>query len=232
MKQPSGQKRSGWFWVGVSLLSLSALFWLIVILIIVIEGDGAGVVFGVICTAIPVGIGIYSVRRSRKAQDIGAEIVSRVRERLFWFGLLIMLFGIPFILLGLDLADKNLGGGLALIGVGLFSVLGGIWGMGLNTKVMFNQPPGYMTVTRGAIPVFLWFLRTKRISREELRSALGSPDEFIVFDPFSGPIRRRPYNVEVVKELVRKLTWVYWTSDAEEQLVQGICDLVASDSHD
>lgn len=249
MKQPTGQKRSAWFWVGVTLLSLSVLFWLMITLTM-ISDPGFDVVelfvIGLMFTAIPLGIGIYSVRRSRKAQDTGAEIVFGVSEGLFWFGLLVLLFGILIILLGLDeaglslgfaLADKNLGGGLALIGTGLGIVLFGIWMMGLNTKVMFDQASGHMTITRGAIPVFLWFLRTKRISREELRSALGDPDEFIVFDSVPGPSKRRPYikrpyNVEVVKKLVEKLTWVHWTSDKEEQLVQGIFDLVASDSHD
>ncbi len=165
-------------------------------------------VIGLMFTAIPLGIGIYSVRRSRKAQDTGAETVSGVYEGLFWFGLLMILFGIPIILLGLDLADKNLGGGLALIGAGLGFVLVGIWMMGLNTKAIFNQSFGHMTMTRGVIPVFLWFLRTKCISREELRSALGDPDEFIVFDSVLGLSKRRPYNVKVVKKLVEKLTWV------------------------
>ncbi len=106
------------------------------------------------------------------------------------------------------MADKNLGGGFALIGAGLGLVLVGIWMMGLNTKAIFNQSSGHMTMTRGAIPVFLWFLRTKRISREELRSALGDPDEFIVFDSVLSLSKRRPCNVEVVKKLVEKLTWV------------------------
>ncbi len=121
-------------------------------------------------TAIPTGIGIYSLRRSRKAQDTEAEIVSRVSDLAFWFGLLFIVFGIPIILLGLDLIDKNLGGGLGLIRVGLFAVLVGIWFVGVTTKVTFDQPPGYMTVSRGHIPVFLWFSRTKPISAEEART--------------------------------------------------------------
>lgn len=158
MKQPAGQKRSAWFWIGVTLLSLSALFWLWFILTVISDPeseDGVAFVVGLMFTAIPTGIGIYSLRRSRKAQDTEAEIVSRVSDLAFWFGLLFIVFGIPIILLGWDLIDKNLGGGLSLIGVGLFAVLVGIWIVGVTTKVTFDQPPGYLRVTLRHIPVFL-----------------------------------------------------------------------------
>ncbi len=197
MKQSNGQKKRAWFLVSVVLLSISALWWLLTILAVVgVVGEPqdtgweilSGVTFtdaveafvvGVMFTTIPIGIGIYSLRRSRKAQDTPAEIVARLSEWLFWVGLLFIVFGIPIILigldstglsLGLDSTDKDLGGGLGLIAVGIFAVLIGIWFMGITTKVTFDQPPGYLTVTLGHIPVFLWFLRKKRISREEART--------------------------------------------------------------
>ena len=71
MKQSTSHKRGAWFRVGVTLLSISALLWLIIILLIVSEGDGAGVLVGVLFTAIPIGIGIYCVRRGRKAPTAG-----------------------------------------------------------------------------------------------------------------------------------------------------------------
>lgn len=171
----SGRKRSRWFWVGIALLSLSLLFWLMITLTMISDPRFEGVdafVVGVMFTTIPIGIGIYSLRRSRKTQDTPAEIVSRLPELAFWSGLLFIVFGIPIILLGFDgaLTDKDLGGGLGLIAVGIFAVLIGIWFMGITTKVTFDQPPGYLTVTLGHIPVFLWFLRKKRISREEART--------------------------------------------------------------
>lgn len=55
-------------------------------------------------------------------------------------------------------------------GFGVFFLLIGIWLVGTTTKVIINEPSGYMTVTRGHVPLFLWFLRTKVISREEARS--------------------------------------------------------------
>ena len=76
MKDPASRK-STWFWVGVTLISLSALFWLIVILTIESEGAGEVVLFGVICTAIPVGIGIYGVVRGRES----LEAATLTRER-------------------------------------------------------------------------------------------------------------------------------------------------------
>ncbi len=72
MKQPTGQKSSAWFWVGVTLLSLSALWWLIIILAIADEPEAAGdmIFTGLIFTAIPIGIGIYCVRRGRKSPAV------------------------------------------------------------------------------------------------------------------------------------------------------------------
>ena len=55
----------------------------------------------------------------------------------------------------------------------LFLLPIGIWMVGMTTKVIFNRPPGYMTVTRGHIPVFLWFLRRRVISREEAKSVFA-----------------------------------------------------------
>ncbi len=219
MKQPAGQKRSAWFWVGVTLLSLSALFWLWFILTVISDPeseDGVAFVVGLMFTAIPTGIGIYSLRRSRKAQDTEAEIVSRVSDLAFWFGLLFIVFGIPIILLGLDLAglslgwdliDKNLGGGLSLIGVGLFVVLIGIWIVGVTTKVTFDQPPGYLTVNLRHIPVFLWFSRTKRISGEEARTVTVAA-----------------YPVKITMKSGKELKLYVWQRDEAEPLARRILD--------
>ena len=68
MKQPSVQKSSAWFWVGFTLLLLSAFLWLILILATVSDSGGIGdaIVIGVIITAIPIGIGTYGIWRGRK----------------------------------------------------------------------------------------------------------------------------------------------------------------------
>lgn len=169
--------------------------------------DGVAFVVGLMFTAIPTGIGIYSLRRSRKAQDTEAEIVSRVSDLAFWFGLLFIVFGIPIILLGWDLIDKNLGGGLSLIGVGLFAVLVGIWIVGVTTKVTFNQPPGYMTVTLGHIPIFLWFLRKKCISREDARNSTVAA-----------------YPVKITMKSGKELKLYGWQHDEAEPLARRILD--------
>ena len=67
MKQSTGRKSSAWFWVGFTLLVISAFIWVIVILANIGVGDIMGaILFGVIITAIPIGVGIYGIRRGRK----------------------------------------------------------------------------------------------------------------------------------------------------------------------
>lgn len=75
MKQSVGQKRSGWFWVGVTLLSISALWWLLIVGIIIDEPEDAAATVGVgiLLSALPIGIGIYCVRRGRKAPAVGMQ---------------------------------------------------------------------------------------------------------------------------------------------------------------
>lgn len=65
-------KKSAWFWVGVALLSISALWWLILIPIMIDEpGDTGWVILtGVLFTAIPIGIGIYCVRRGSRLKPV------------------------------------------------------------------------------------------------------------------------------------------------------------------
>lgn len=66
MRQPTSKKSSAWFWVGVALLSLSAFVWVIVILANIGSGNILGLIlFGVMVTAIPIGVGIYGIRRGR-----------------------------------------------------------------------------------------------------------------------------------------------------------------------
>ncbi len=66
MKRPTSQRGRVWFWVGAALLFISALCWLIIILIIAIAGDGAVILVGVLFTAIPIGVGIFCLRRGRR----------------------------------------------------------------------------------------------------------------------------------------------------------------------
>ena len=62
--------------------------------------------------------------------------------------------------------------GVALAaGVGIPTLLFGIWLAGIRTKMTCSNGSQYITVTRGEFPIFLPSLRTKRISREEARTA-------------------------------------------------------------
>ena len=74
IKQSTGKGRRSWFWAGVVLLSISALFWLIIILVIVSKGDGAGALVGVLFTAVPIGIGSYGIRRGRKKPSVEMQL--------------------------------------------------------------------------------------------------------------------------------------------------------------
>lgn len=70
MKQPLDRKERIWFWIGITLLSASALWWLCVIISLAADPEGADVVIlvHVLLTAIPVGIGIYGIRRGKRQQ--------------------------------------------------------------------------------------------------------------------------------------------------------------------
>jgi len=73
MKRTASKGGRAWFWLGTVLLSISALWWLIIVLIIVSEGDGAtGVLVGVVTTVVPVGIGVYGVIHGRR-HPVAAE---------------------------------------------------------------------------------------------------------------------------------------------------------------
>ena len=75
MKYASRGRRAIWLWVGVILLSISALFWLSLIIAIVAEPENVGYIIlgGLFFSIIPIGGGIYSVRRGKR----------RYRRRVF-----------------------------------------------------------------------------------------------------------------------------------------------------
>ncbi len=87
MKESTDKRRRAWFWVGVILLSISALWWLLIIAIAVDEPEEAAETIGVglLLSAVPIGVGIYWVRRGRKALVVGVqqnlETTSELGER-------------------------------------------------------------------------------------------------------------------------------------------------------
>ncbi len=70
MNSPSSGKRIIWLWMGIILLSISALVWMMLIIAIVAELEGMGhvILSGLVLTIIPVTTGIYFVRRGKSRQ--------------------------------------------------------------------------------------------------------------------------------------------------------------------
>lgn len=68
MDASNKRKRIIRLWIGVSLLSVTALFWLALISGIIAhpEGTGAVILSGLVLSIIPVKAGIYCVKRAKK----------------------------------------------------------------------------------------------------------------------------------------------------------------------
>jgi uncharacterized membrane-anchored protein len=64
---PSSGKRIIWLWMGIVLLSISALTWMMLIIAIVAEPEelSHAILSGSVLTIIPVVAGIYFVRRGK-----------------------------------------------------------------------------------------------------------------------------------------------------------------------
>lgn len=78
MKQSIGRRGGAWFWAGVVLLSISAISWLIIILVVLDRSQEAGSVIlgGLAVTVIPVVIGIYGIIHGRKFDAVETDIIT------------------------------------------------------------------------------------------------------------------------------------------------------------
>jgi len=74
------RKKGAWFWVGITLLSPCALWWLPPI--ISAEDKGDAVLAGVITTVIPIGVGTYGVWRASRALagKVSAKEIASLRD--------------------------------------------------------------------------------------------------------------------------------------------------------
>ena len=263
MKQSSSQKRGTWFWVGVTLLNSSILFWIILLWGIVANSEDIGdtILTGVFFTAIPIGIGIYGIKRGRKAPDVDVQWVQEsaytrqptvkpstfkevkgfvgrkvfVREthtsntivvkRSVWSRIVawfLLLFGVlMFAFYGVVSLDGVNTDTLIPAGFGFLFIVLGIWLLGLTARVTLNKSLGHITVERVFVPLFLWFLRTKHISRDEARSvfvdSIEKSDEYT-----SGTV----YAVKVIMSSGKKAT-LYdggFKSDVAVYLAKRILD--------
>lgn len=84
MKQSDGRKRSTWFWVGVIMLSISALWWLIAVIAIVAEPEDVEdtIIGSVILTFIPIGIGVFCVWFGRQRRGVMEKITVAESQRV------------------------------------------------------------------------------------------------------------------------------------------------------
>jgi hypothetical protein len=76
MKYSRRRRRNIWIWVGVILLSISALFWLIAVAAVV-AGDqdvGSTILAGLFLSLVPIGVGIYCVWHGKR----------RYRQKIFY----------------------------------------------------------------------------------------------------------------------------------------------------
>ncbi len=106
-----------------------------------------------------------------------------------------------------------------LFGASLGILLLGIWFVGWTTKVTLDEALGYVTVTRGHCPLFLWFLRTKRISKDEARSVFVGSEKEKYFGVMTG------YEVMVTMSSGKELQlYDDWNSDRADYLVKRILD--------
>ena len=128
-----------------------------------------------------------------------------------WYVLVIgwlMLLSAPLLLsfVVIKIVSGDTGAAVLIIVVPVL-VGAGIWMAGFITTITFNRDPESMTVTRGHIPLFLWWLRTMRISRESV---------------WAVNVTRHPqitdmieYWVEVVTASGEKLTLFKWDDPDE-----------------
>jgi len=76
MKESSSWKRKAWFWVGVALLSVSGLWWLLIILV----DTGDIILVGTITTVIPIGLGIFCIWRGRKRPTVEIQQINETTD--------------------------------------------------------------------------------------------------------------------------------------------------------
>lgn len=238
MKQSPHQRKSGWFWVGITLLAITGALLLLFVPTIVHEPEEAAYLIGglLMLSAIPIAIGVYCMSRGRRqtmeketlaarapfAKDAKAEIVIRAPSGFRGTGWFLLVFGMAWFPLAPMVEDQVWG--LGFIGGGLFAILLGIWLVGWITKVTFNQPSGYITVSQGAIPVFLWFLRTKRISKGEARSVFVRTFGGTVHT-ITGASTRTGYDVKVVLRSGKEARLhADWNQDAADHLKRRVLE--------
>ena len=219
------KRRRIWFWAGVVLLTLSALFWLFLVIGMATDPQDLAdmITGGAVLTIIPVGIAIYGVlwggkSRTREtvatgisdispSNDLQSVVVIKSRLKIVLVGWVFLLCGGSMLVVTLAVIGNDPG---VVRDPGLLAFLGGFTAfmflfaaraLGSTTKISFL--PGYMVVSRGHIPLFLWFLRTKNVSMDGARRP-GNILILVAGDPArsrSAYCPARTYNQPVTKRL-------------------------------
>jgi len=102
------------------------------------------------------------------SRDSESEVVIKMPiwfRVIAWLGLLIFVAMFIVGLVGI-LIDASIVG-YSMTVIAFLLILQGIGMVGMTTKLTFNKPQGFITVTSGHVPLFLWFKRTRIISKEE-----------------------------------------------------------------
>jgi len=134
------------------------------------------------------------------------------------FGLLVFSVGLT----GSVLDEAQRVAWLVVAAGGVLVIALGIWGAGLTTRIAFNEPPGYITVTRRHILLFFTFLATKRLSTEQARTVSVHP---IQVDWFF--IERTAYQVRVIMTGKKVTLHQDWEQDEADYLAQRISEFGA-----
>ena len=71
MSRPSRTKGIIRLWIGIVSLSVSALLWIMLFIAIVAEPEEVGqvIISGLVLSSIPLGVGIYYVRRGKRRYE-------------------------------------------------------------------------------------------------------------------------------------------------------------------
>ena len=127
------------------------------------------------------------------SQDSDTKIVIRK-----WYVLAIgwtILLAAPLLLsiMVFKIASGEAGAGsVVLISIIPILAAGGIWMAGGTTTVRLNYYSDSMTISRGYIPIFFWWQRTKSISRETARSVRVTSKEWVDSTEYRVEIEMRP----------------------------------------
>jgi|AP95_1055475.scaffolds.fasta_scaffold28930_2 hypothetical protein len=108
----------------------------------------------------------------RDSQDTDPRIVLKKRWalRIGWIMVLAAPLLLAILLVKVATGEDELGATVLIAVVPVLALLG-IYLAGTTTTVTFHTYTDSMTVIRGSIPLFMWWRRTKRISRQTARTA-------------------------------------------------------------